>query len=649
MRALLRKEWRQLRPATWVVAAIAFLWYFERGSARYAFVAPIPVPQWNQWVFAWVLGGAVGFFQVAYEEWSGSRPYLWHRSVSVGRVLVAKSLVAWVILFVAVLFPGLAAYAALRWTAEFGPILQVRRLVELGALCTAGVAAHGIAAWAATLPLSRSFQLIVAVACTLGFAGLSGLSLAFDWGEPDLRAAVFAAANVSLGIVALLLARARILHGTDPLASTSARVNWGSAGLLLVFTGGLVWLTLGGLATRWQARLLRRYPMIVLDAVPGPRLAIRHAGGGGQFLDDGATIPEGQDWMAVWRPSGLLYMERFDVLDFFGGEWHVGQSWRSVEDSWFRKSAYLDRHTGELHLFRDPSQARWMEPLEPVASEHVTCEHRFSPETEVLVTMPPGVPVVDPGDLSLWTIERDPYRLAPAPLPDGQRFVEYQSRMYRQWALAGIRHPGWNSIVGEKGIYSWDEDGWKLVPDEDLADSIPAAEFDEHRRYEFSLRQGNGPTPSVSFRSIDTGGLAFEHRFAPDDAWSTALLAGIRTLRSLRAPLLALTSFLRDPREAEVREYTLAEPELYGRQRADLVAWNTLVAAVLAGFAFRRSQRTGATRRECIAWAVIVLATGLAGFLTQWVFLPRTATVRVRARCAVQPEEPLLRTMERLA
>jgi hypothetical protein len=605
----------------------------ERGFLE-VFVLPPHRLELAHWL-AGSLGLVLGVVAVVWDDVLGTREYLRQRPIAASRLAWSPMLACVAVLALwAVLVPVLAWLFAALSSGIFAPT-HWRGLPEIELTLAYAWPAAAIGTLCGALPVSP-FVRLVAMAALVAVVGC-GIDAAAHR-ENGTTAPVAFGALCGLGAAVLFAIGTHVRSWRhDPDRPWPAATRLVVGGMLVLVVG----LASAGAVALGQhnalASLRRAYPepveldgRVVLarrtdDYQRWQPVDAQHAPVGDPVDRDGIT-PISSRW------HGRLYR-----LELEAPRWH---EWRGA--GWFRRGA---------SLLLDETGVAWIHDVDAgihrtgIGAELQPLPRDCSMARLDVIGQAPGVQRTVVGHAEtggLWWLDAKSDRFEALPLPDGDRFVEFE-REARERFVGGDAAPriaelfdkgtSLQCVRGERGSYVLADAGWQRV---ELAvrdrRAVPAPRT-------LAIAGDDPLTFSISIAATDAA-PAFSHDYAPRTAIERGFAAIAMGASLLRPALLQAASWLWSPRDAATSPWS--DPLLAGGRRWWLLVACFGCAAGCVWHVRRWLRRWGADERTVRFWTVVVAGTGLVGVLvTEFCERPRAHARRVQA---VPPPAPRIVT-----
>ena len=617
MNALLRKELRQLQPLSISIAVLVTLGWLLGASA-----VPIPPSQDLQFVwflFAVLVGTAVGYFQLGIERSGGTWGLLLQRSLNPARIFVAKVAAGWLTLSLILIAPLLVTWAASLLAESFN--VRGRRAMELAALACTSFAAHGLGVLSTTWKLPAQLRGGAALVGMVGLAMLGGAVGLAGWGGFWLRLLGWIGGSAALGATLALLAARNVADGSDSERSPSPL-----RALALGVTAAVVlvapfWTVLVAIQAVLVREVYARYGRVV-------------ASSSDVWVTEDGTVGTLGNYLWVPEPTGTPSW--FDEpADFESPVFHVGERWTALRWSMdfsgpvpSRLMTWFNRATGTLHhVLTTPAvgdQHDRSDGVEDVGSG-------FS-----AIVIESGGPwqssglLVDEAAGVIFVVNAE-HTLERCALPGGDELTSLE------WPSNWDARLDWRHaprFVGESDSYRWT--GGSFVPS---SESSPLG-ADAWFGVEYAVEIEGGHTLAPTVRIYDGDGLEVLARdFVPKGLRQQVRRLAVEAIAVLRPPAVVVSSHLRSAAVAGGDGDLLVEQQVYAGHRRDLVVLGFLLAAAFTWHAVKRLQRIGAHPLRTGSWLVAIVALGYAGYIVFRLLEPAPRRV---ANAAARPVKPLL-------
>jgi hypothetical protein len=612
MRALLRKDaaWLTFFAASGVVIGLvamaeggAGLWYhpedkFGPGSL----------------VFHWIAATLLGLCAALFEEASRTRDYLMHRPVSAGRLFWTRQLGCGLVLFTWIVLLPLLHLGGTLLFHDGADLVEPGRLWTFWKQGTVGLAFLGIGVLSGTLVRRLTLALPVAFALSLVMLLLFGLALtdAFDIRTVGVLARWQAPLTCAIA-AAFLVPAWRLDREERDLDRPISRARLGAAGgaVLLVSVGGAAFLHI--LQVEARRSIANQYPKVARRSDGTPVLVRQPAYKQGFEVDDRHRRVGGvvKDLPIVFEPRPAMPLYPRDDSFASRGTRSRGVRYQRI-GCVFPAHCYAGSD-GLVHLFFPEDDAA------PAYVKHLGKEGggRFSKRAQVLGYWAGLAHIGDPEDGAVWRyeIDRGGEAFTRMALPAGDRFLEDLSGRLNQmrWYGDAFRSP---VLRGERGVYVVEKSIEPAPPEIQQA----AERLAQLRRAPQPAKQMTGPVHFSVTIPASAEGPAFEHTYAPYTIAEKALSFQMHALSLLRAPLLASLSLaaprtpptMGNPTDDDARIF-LDPMVMLGAHW--LLGANLLVALALAGLAYWRLGKLGASPARRGFWCGGILLFGVAGYL----------------------------------
>lgn len=564
---------------------------------------------------AWILGVVVGLTGAAFDQVLGTREFLWQRPVAPARLALAR-LVAVILVAAACLL--LAPFGAWLGMLVLDDSFVWGHLGDLGELWQSGigiVSGAAIGLFAGSLPVNWLLRLVVAAAAfSAVFVPIGALAL----GDQVTAPAPFVLGHLgAAGLFAWGAVRAMQVQ-PDADRPWVARGGRPVAAIAVLAVMGTWTLVAAEFERNWLHQLQSDYPEL-FRCGDGVVLVRNEPAGGGEYR----TVIVDERHQEVAAPAGpkpafgphLQVPSRWRRSDFEveAPIWFAGHSWVSYFD--FGGRVFIDRRGNCWTRSRDAGLRR----------TGVGAAHAALPAGSVV--LPVGTQqrqqavAADAASGATWWFDAAAQVFVPKPLPDGDRFVEFDFYGPSPAELATLAEPlragfaaGGRWIVhGQQRRYVLHEGQW-LGFDLPRRDASTAS----------VTREGDDPV-TFGVAVVGEGGAApWRHTFTPQ-TWSERGAAGIAMLAAVvRPPLLQVAGSFASP---SPRPW-LVDALVVSWRRPWLTAASVGFALLLALLTRRRLVAYAAEPAMVRFWMLTMLLGGLPAVLCCEFFETRRAHAR---------------------
>ncbi|MBL8732560.1 MAG: hypothetical protein JNN13_09350 [Planctomycetes bacterium] len=565
---------------------------------------------------AWILGVVVGLTGAMFDQVLGTREFLWQRPVSPARLALAR-LVAVNLVVAACLL--LAPFGAWLGMLVFDDTFVWGHLDGLGELWQSGigiVSGAMIGLFAGSLPVGWLLRLVIAAAAFGAvFVPIGALA-----GSDQVTAkAPFVLGHLgAAGLFAWGAVRAMQVQ-PDADRPWVARGGRPAASIAVLAVLGTWTLVASEFESTWLHQLEGEYPELFRRG-DGVVLVRNEQAGGGEYR----TVIVDERHQEVAAPPG--------PKPAFGAHLQVPSTWRR-SDFEVEAPLWLGRHSWWVgyfdfggRVFIDRRGNCWTRsPGAGLRRTGVGAAHAALPAGSVV--LPVGTQqrlqavAADPASGATWWFDAAAQVFVPKPLPDGDRFVEFDYYGPSPAELATLAEPlraaftdsGRWLVHGQQRRYVLHEGQW--------------LGFDLPRRNASTAsvtREGDDPV-TFGVAVVGEGGAApWRHTFTPQ-TWSERGAAAIAMLAAVvRPPLLQVAGSFAS---SSSRPW-LVDALVVSWRRPWLTAASVGLALLLALFTRRRLSAYAAEPAMVRFWMLTMLLGGLPAVLCCEFFETRRAHAR---------------------
>lgn len=664
MKALIRKDLNGLSFFCVVGTILTLFQLVDRGFINIWILHDMPKETLQTCYVIWGgLGLVFGCFAAIRDELMGTEEYLLHRPMSREKIFNARTSACLVVVatWISVpflfhmLFPGL-------WNPN-AAIADWGRFWSYAGCGMVAFSGFAVGYFAASLRLFWGTRLKTGIVSILGL-------LALSWHLPRAVAGEFGSSLSTYVIVHLIVtvlllwgARCNFLshHDLDrPISERTLRVSATVTALLLIAIGDA---TISNLQRGIHSSQIRHWPLIVTHDGPKPYL-MKHDREFGIYVEvdeDMNVNPVGRriknvrddlDLGVIWseylvRPEICFKQIDYYYLRYYNlfQNWNPGRevrlfapftmrmeryNWRNqysfnIKDGWVYHCVLSTNEypvtPSMTRIGKGPDMMPFSSASVPVSYQVFARQRGFTSNTMIMMH--------DPEDGGLWMLDQakeEPF-FRRVNLPGNDRYVKTVGLQHARDQLFDTEKieaedkefipyiaEVESAIKGEKGIYIWDGEIFRTIPDTLVhamhlgwqTSGIPT----------YDLVKADLLSPKVELRD-EEGMVRYSYTYGlrtSGDKLRGALLFGVSFLK---APAAILFSFCVTvpPNSIDLGSHLFIDPLVVSQSRLWFVITHIALAGILAWLTMKGLKRRGASRSRRLYWGGLILVGGMCAWL----------------------------------